>query len=69
MDCSSKSAQAKSSQDPISKKILHRKGLVEWLKVQALNSSPSTGKKKKEKKKKERKEDADNLLNLPLLLT
>jgi hypothetical protein len=30
---------------------------------------PQYWEKKKEKKKKERKEDADNLLNLPLLLT
>jgi hypothetical protein len=27
------------------KKILHKKGLVEWLKVKALSSSPSTTKK------------------------
>jgi hypothetical protein len=29
--------------------MLHKKGLVEWLKMKALNSSPSTGKKKKKK--------------------
>jgi hypothetical protein len=29
------------------KKTLYKKGLVEWLKVKALNSSPSTDKKKK----------------------
>jgi hypothetical protein len=33
--------------DPISKKIYHKKGLVEWLKVKALNFSPRTAKKKK----------------------
>jgi hypothetical protein len=35
---------ANSSQDPISKKTHHKKGLVEWLKGQALSSSPSTSK-------------------------
>jgi hypothetical protein len=29
------------------KKTHHKKGLVEWLKVQALSSNPSTTKKKK----------------------
>jgi hypothetical protein len=46
-DCSSKPAQANGSQDPISKKTHHKKGLVEWLKVLALSSNPSTAKKKK----------------------
>jgi hypothetical protein len=32
------------------KKKNHKKGLVEWLKVWALSSSPRTAKKKKEKK-------------------
>jgi hypothetical protein len=32
------------------KKKIHRKGLVEWLKVQALSSNPSTAKKKQTKK-------------------
>jgi hypothetical protein len=27
--------------------MIHKKGLVEWLKVKALSSNPSTGKKKK----------------------
>jgi hypothetical protein len=31
-------------------KTLHKKGLVEWLKVKALSLSPSTTKKKKKKK-------------------
>jgi hypothetical protein len=36
---------------PYFKKIHHtKKGLVEWLKVKALSSSPSTGKKKKKKR-------------------
>jgi hypothetical protein len=40
-DGSSKPAWADSSQDPISKKDIKKKtGLVEWLKVKALNSSP-----------------------------
>jgi hypothetical protein len=30
----------------------HIKGLVEWLKVKALSSNPSTAKKKKKKRKK-----------------
>jgi hypothetical protein len=32
---------------PHLEKTLHKKGLVEWLKIQALCSSPSTAKKKK----------------------
>jgi hypothetical protein len=44
---SSKSAQANSSRDPISKKPFTKIGLVEWLKVKALSSSPNTTKKKK----------------------
>jgi hypothetical protein len=35
-DRSSKPAQGNSSGDPILKKTLHKKGLVEWLKAQAL---------------------------------
>jgi hypothetical protein len=40
------------------KKIQHKKGLVEWFKVQALNSNPSTEKKekKRERERKRRKE-------------
>jgi hypothetical protein len=49
-DHSSKPAQANSSPDPISEKKTHHTkgegGLVEWLKVQALSSNPSTGRKK-----------------------
>jgi hypothetical protein len=48
-DQGSKSAQANSSQDPISKKKPSQKGLVECLKVKALNSELSTTKKKKKK--------------------
>jgi hypothetical protein len=48
-DHSSKSAQANSSQDPILKTLITKKGLVEWLQVKALSSSPSTTKKKKKK--------------------
>jgi hypothetical protein len=40
-------AWAKSSQEPISKKPFTKIGLVEWLKVKAPSSSPSTSKKKK----------------------
>jgi hypothetical protein len=42
-----KPAQANSLRDTISEKNHHKKGLVEWLKVQALSSNPSTEKKKK----------------------
>jgi hypothetical protein len=34
----------------LSQKTLHIKGLVEWLKVKALSSNPSTAKKKKKKR-------------------
>jgi ribosomal protein S21 len=49
-------------QGPISKKPITKIGLVEWLKVKTLSSSPSTAKKKKKKrkdKKKERKRQKD----------
>jgi hypothetical protein len=36
--------------ETLSRKTLHKKGLVEWLKVWALSSSPSIGKKKKNPK-------------------
>jgi hypothetical protein len=37
-----KAAQANSLGDPISKKPITKIGLVEWLKVKALSSNPST---------------------------
>jgi hypothetical protein len=40
------SPQANSLQYPILKKNHQKNGLVEWLKVQALSSKPSTAKKK-----------------------
>jgi hypothetical protein len=40
-DCGSKSPQANSSQDLISKKPFTKIGLVEGLKVKALSSNPS----------------------------
>jgi hypothetical protein len=40
-DHGSKPAQAKSSVRPHLGKSLHKKGLVEWLKMKALSSSPS----------------------------
>jgi hypothetical protein len=49
-DCGSKPAWTNSSQDTISKKPFTKIGLVEWLKVKALSSSPSTAKKQKGKK-------------------
>jgi hypothetical protein len=45
-DYSLKLAQANSSR-PYLKKLFTKRGLVEWLKVKALSSSPSTVKKKK----------------------
>jgi hypothetical protein len=36
---------------PCFKKILHKKGLVEWLKVKTLSSIPSTANEKKKEKK------------------
>jgi hypothetical protein len=38
---------ANSSRDSILKKLFTKKGLVKWLKVKALSSSPNTTKKKK----------------------
>jgi ribosomal protein S19E (S16A) len=52
-DRGSKPAWASSSPDPILKKTLQKKkkkGLVEWLKVKALSSSPRTAKRKRKKK-------------------
>jgi ribosomal protein S21 len=34
---------------PYLKKTLHKKGLVEWLKLKSLSSNPSTEKKEKKK--------------------
>jgi hypothetical protein len=46
-DHGSKPAQANSSVSPCLEKPFTKIGLVEWLKVKALSSSPSTSKKKK----------------------
>jgi hypothetical protein len=51
-DRGSKPAQANNSARPCLEKILHKKGLVEWLKVKALSSNP--GPKKKKKRERER---------------
>jgi hypothetical protein len=48
-DCGSKPAQANSLRDPILKKPITKKGLVEWLKVKALSSNPSPKERKREK--------------------
>jgi hypothetical protein len=54
-DCGWKSAWANSSQDPISKKKTHhKKGLVEWIKMEAPSSSPSTAKTNKQKSEKKK---------------
>jgi hypothetical protein len=39
-----KPTQANSSTRPYLEKTLHRKGLVEWLKVKSLSSNPRTAK-------------------------
>jgi hypothetical protein len=44
------------------KKSHHKKGLVEWLKVQTLSSNPSTKKNKKKKKKESEKDTKDQSL-------
>jgi hypothetical protein len=44
-------------------KALHKKGLMEWLRVKALSSSPSTTKQKtKNKKTKEEEEEKERKL-------
>jgi hypothetical protein len=48
-DSCSKPTWTNSLQDPISKKPITKRGLVEWLKVEALSSNPSATKKKKKK--------------------
>jgi hypothetical protein len=45
-DHDSKPVQANSSMRPYLEKPFTKTGLVEWLKVKALSSSPSTSKKK-----------------------
>jgi hypothetical protein len=65
-DRGSKPARANSSQDPVSKRTQRKTGLVEWLRVQALSSSPGTTKKRKEKKKPLQ---YVNLLKARMLLT
>jgi hypothetical protein len=41
--------------ETLSQKIHHKKGLVEWLEVKALNSSPSTTKTKNKKQTNKKK--------------
>jgi hypothetical protein len=62
-DGGSKPTQANSSRDPILEKPFHKKiGLVEWLKVKALSSSPGTTKKKKKKRKRGREAGRKRLM-------
>jgi hypothetical protein len=49
-DRGSKPALANSSRDPVLKKPITKKGLVEWLKLEALSSNPRTAKKQTNKK-------------------
>jgi hypothetical protein len=68
-DRGSKPAQAKSSARPYLEKPFTKIGLVEWLKVKALSSSPSTTKKKERKKLtkyyREKLKIKRNLRNIP----
>jgi hypothetical protein len=54
-DRRSKPAQANSSRDCL-KKLFTKTGLMEWLKVKALSSSPSTAKKKRKKGNPQKKQ-------------
>jgi hypothetical protein len=58
--------QANSSWGSYLEKPCTKKGLVEWLKVKALSSSPSTAKKKKKKKEWGRGEAGEGLDSLKL---
>jgi hypothetical protein len=53
--------------ETLSQKKNHTKGLLEWLKVEALSSSPCTAKKKKKKERKKKEKgwgvDAAVLMN------
>jgi hypothetical protein len=51
-------AQRNSLREPISKNPITKKGLMEWLKVEALSSNPQYSKKKK--KRKERNMDSSS---------
>jgi hypothetical protein len=53
-DRSLKPARENNFQDPISKKPITDKGLMEWLKVEALSSNPSTAKHKNKNHKTQR---------------
>jgi hypothetical protein len=44
---SDQSQRGQTVHETLSQKTLHKKGLVEWLKVKALSSSPSTQKNEK----------------------
>jgi hypothetical protein len=61
-DHGSKPAWANSLQDPISKKPFTKKGLVEWLKVKALSSNPSTTKKQNKQTEKQKKINESKLI-------
>jgi hypothetical protein len=62
-----KAAQVNSSQDLILKNPSQKNGLVEWIKVKALSSSPSTGGKKKQSKTKPLKVELRYESAIPLL--
>jgi ribosomal protein S21 len=50
-----KASWGKQFKRPYLKKPITEKGLVEWLKMKALSSSPNTAKKRKEKRNKKPK--------------
>jgi hypothetical protein len=64
-DHGSKSAWGNSLQDPISKKPFTKIWLVEWLKVKALSSNPSTAKQHNEKPPQDRYQYGDSSLLQP----
>jgi hypothetical protein len=47
---------------PYLEKTLHKKGLVKWVQMQTLNSSPNTTKKKKKKYRGQEVLEVRNLL-------
>jgi hypothetical protein len=60
-DLGSKLAWANSSTSPYLQKPYTKIGLVEWPKVKALSSTPTTAKKKKKKRKKEKEKSNQEL--------
>jgi hypothetical protein len=64
-DCGLKPAQQIVCETLYLEKAFTKIGLVEWLKVKTLSSSPSTKKKKKKKKPKKEKQNQKSTLKDP----